>query len=154
MVLASVLHRLRAAPAASDKTASFPARQRTVAVQESSWRPMGMPAAAGRGAKHSCATTAEVKILHWGTAQLEKTSPIQLFQVSAFRGCLVSSLFILTCMRHNVIYIQGRAPPLQSLQVQRRREITDISRICISVFVSQSSLERDTRVSRTAVSVL
>ena len=30
-----------------------PARQRSTAVHESSWRPMGMPTAAGRAAKHS-----------------------------------------------------------------------------------------------------
>ena len=75
MVLASVLERLRAAPAASDKAASFPARGRTVPVQESSWHPLGMPLPAVRGAKHSCATTAEVKILHWGPSHVEKTTP-------------------------------------------------------------------------------
>ena len=30
----------------------------------------------GEGKNTRCATTAEVKILHWGTAQLEKTSPL------------------------------------------------------------------------------
>jgi hypothetical protein len=71
----SVLERLRAAPAASDKAASFPARGRTVPVQESSWHPLGMPLPAVRGAKHSCATTAEVKILHWGPSHVEIPSP-------------------------------------------------------------------------------
>ena len=61
MVLTSVLQRLRAAPAASDKTASIAARQRTVAVQQSAWILMGMPLPAASAAKHSCATTAEVK---------------------------------------------------------------------------------------------
>ena len=83
MVLASVLERLRAAPAVSDKAASIAARQRTVAVRESSWHPLGMPLPAVRGAKHSCATTAEVKILHWGTAQLEMTSPSCYLLMSA-----------------------------------------------------------------------
>ena len=73
--LSSVLHRLRAAPAASDKAASFPARPWTAAVRESGWHPLGMLLPAVRGAKHSCATTAEVKILHWGTAQLEMPTP-------------------------------------------------------------------------------
>ena len=76
MVLASVLELLRAAPAASDKAASFPARGRTVPVRESSWHPLGMPLPAASAAKHSCATTAEVKILHWGPSHVEKTSPL------------------------------------------------------------------------------
>ena len=75
MVLTSVWYRLRAAPAASDKTASFPARVWYGPVQETAWILMGMPLPAGRGTKHSCATTAEVKILHWGTAQLEMPTP-------------------------------------------------------------------------------
>ena len=68
-------YRLRAAPAASDKTASFPARGRTVPVHETAWILMGMPLPAANATKHSCATTAEVKILHWGTAQLEMPTP-------------------------------------------------------------------------------
>ena len=64
MVSTSVLHRLRAAPAASDKAASFPARGRTVPVQESSWHPLGMPLPAVRGAKHSCATASLLLFLH------------------------------------------------------------------------------------------
>ena len=75
MVLASVLQQLRAAPAVSDKTASFPARQRTVAVQESAWILLGMPLPAASAAKHSCATTAEVKISHWGPSHVEMPTP-------------------------------------------------------------------------------
>ena len=71
MVLASVLQRLRAAPAAPDKMASIAARPWTAAVQQSAWILLGMPLPAASAAKHSCATTAEVKILHWGTAQLD-----------------------------------------------------------------------------------
>ena len=63
MVLASVLQRLRAAPAASDKTASFRARPWTAAVHETAWILMGMPLPAANATKHSCATTAEVEIL-------------------------------------------------------------------------------------------
>ena len=39
------------------------------------WILMGMPLPAGRGTKHSCATTAEVKILHWGPSHVEITTP-------------------------------------------------------------------------------
>ena len=49
--------------AASDKTASIAARPWTAAVQQSAWILMGMPLPAASAAKHSCATTAEVKIL-------------------------------------------------------------------------------------------
>ena len=79
MVLASALQQLRAAPAASDKTASIDARGRTVPVRESGWHPLGMPLPAVRGAKHSCATTAEVKILHWGPSHVEMTTPIEFW---------------------------------------------------------------------------
>ena len=75
MVSTSVLQRLRAAPAASDKAASFPARPWTAAVRESSWHPLGMPLPAASAPKHSCATTAEVKILHWGPSHVEIASP-------------------------------------------------------------------------------
>ena len=76
MVLTSVLQQLRAAPAASDKTASFPARPWTAAVRQSAWILMGMPLPAASAAKHSCATTAEVKILHWGPSHVEMPTPV------------------------------------------------------------------------------
>ena len=44
-------------------------------VHESAWILMGMPLPAVRGAKHSCATTAEVKILHWGPSHVEMPTP-------------------------------------------------------------------------------
>ena len=75
MVLTSVLQQLRAAPAASDKTASFPARPWTAAVRQSAWILMGMPLPAASAAKHSCATTTEVKILHWGPSHVQMTTP-------------------------------------------------------------------------------
>ena len=77
MVLASVLELLRAAPAASNKTTSIRARQRSVAVHESAWILMGMPLPAATAPKHSCATTAEVKILHWGPFHVEMTTPFE-----------------------------------------------------------------------------
>ena len=80
MVSTSVLALLRAAPAASDKAASIAARGRTVPVQQSAWILLGMPLPAATAAKHSCATTAEVKILHWGTAQLEMPTPVMLMR--------------------------------------------------------------------------
>ena len=83
MVSTSVLALLRAAPAASDKAASIAARGRTVPVQQSAWILLGMPLPAATAAKHSCATTAKVKILHWGTAQLEMTSPYNVLQLSS-----------------------------------------------------------------------
>ena len=75
MVLASVLQRLRAAPAAPDKMASIAARPWTAAVQQSAWILLGMPLPAASAAKHSCATTAELKILHWGPFHVEIPSP-------------------------------------------------------------------------------
>ena len=51
------------------------------AVQQSAWILMGMPLPAATAPKHSCATTAEVKILHWGTAQLEMPTPINILLV-------------------------------------------------------------------------
>ena len=62
-------------PAASDKTTSIRARQRSVAVHESAWILMGMPLPAATAPKHSCATTAKVKILHWGPSHVEIASP-------------------------------------------------------------------------------
>ena len=40
----------------------------TYAVHETACILLGMPLPAATAAKHSCARTAEVKILHWGTA--------------------------------------------------------------------------------------
>ena len=49
----SVLQLSWAAPTCSDDATWIRARGRSVLVHESSWRPLGMPTAAGRAAKHS-----------------------------------------------------------------------------------------------------
>ena len=45
------------------------------AVHESAWILMGMPLPAATAPKHSCATTAKVKILHWGPSHVEMPTP-------------------------------------------------------------------------------
>ena len=44
-------------------------------AEQSAWILLGMPLPAASAAKHSCATTAEVKILHWGPSHVQMTTP-------------------------------------------------------------------------------
>ena len=101
MVLASVLELLRAAPAASDKTASFPARPWTAVVRQSPWILMGMPLPAANATKHSCATTAEVEILltQLGTpapAHVENYNARLLFNPGVKLSMIASSIQVPT----------------------------------------------------------
>ena len=143
MVLASVLQRLRGRPrrplCALTKRASFPAAARpwTAAVRQcisldsilhslshghaaTAYRPQVLR-------KHSCATTAEVKILHWEYSQLEMPTPpyiaiylytppsaltsSQLYSCTAFQRSrfMLRLTIILDCR-----YTRGTSPYYQS----------------------------------------